>query len=154
MSTPTYRKATDADLDTLAQLRYEMELERPGVEGGIDRAAFVRVHGEVMREWLDRGSLHSWLAEVGNAPVGCAVVLSWRMPPNAHQMVRRRGLVTNVYTRPAYRRQGIGRRLMELVIADARENGIARLVLWASTMGRPLYEDLGFVTERVMDLDL
>lgn len=154
VSAITYRKATASDLDTLAQLRYEMELERPGAAGSIDRAAFVAAHGDVMREWLSRGGLHAWLAEAEGVPVASVILLSWRMPPNARQLVRRRGLVTNVYTRPAYRAQGIARHLMELLIADARESGIARLVLWASTMGRSLYDDLGFGSERVMDLDL
>lgn len=150
----TYRKATADDLDTLAQLRYEMELERQGAAGIVDHATFLAAHGEVMREWLLRGGLHAWLAEAEGVPVASAVILSWRMPPNAQHLIRRRGLVTNVYTLPAYRGQGIARRLMELLIADARESGIARLVLSASTMGRPLYEDLGFGSERVMDLDL
>ncbi len=154
MATITYRAATSDDLDTLAQLRYEMELERPGTEAGIDRAVFLQTHNDVMREWLAGDGLHAWLAEADGVPVGSVVLLSWRMPPNGRQLARRRALVTNVYTRPQFRGQGIARALMERLIEYARERGVSRLVLWASEMGQPLYEDLGFGRDRVMSLDL
>lgn len=107
MAIITYRAATSDDLDTLALLRYEMEQERPGTESGIDRASFLQAHNEVMRAWLASDGLHAWLAESDGVAVASVVLLSWRMPPNGRQLVRRRALVTNVYTRPQFRRQGI-----------------------------------------------
>lgn len=53
-------------------------------------------------------------------------------------------IVLNVYTDPAFRRRGLAEMLMGHVIDWAREAKIGRLVLHASTAGRPLYEKLGF----------
>jgi GNAT superfamily N-acetyltransferase len=39
---------------------------------------------------------------------------------------------------------GLARRLMTTVIDWSRLNGVDRLILHASTDGRPLYESLGF----------
>jgi GNAT superfamily N-acetyltransferase len=56
-----------------------------------------------------------------------------------------------VLTRPEYRRQGLARRLMEDVIAIAERRGIHTLKLDATGEGRPLYESLGFVVEKVVE---
>jgi hypothetical protein len=42
---------------------------------------------------------------------------------------------------------------MEMLVEYAREQKIQRLVLWASDMGRPLYESLGFRDSRGMELN-
>jgi GNAT superfamily N-acetyltransferase len=62
-------------------------------------------------------------------------------------------MVSSVYTMPEYRRRGISRQLMLMLIAEARELQIRRLVLWASDMGRPMYEGLGFEPSHGMELD-
>ncbi len=154
MTTTTYREATGDDANVLAELRYAMECERNPGEPAPDHEAYLAAHREVTREWMARGELHAWLAEADGTPVACVILLDWRMHPNFSDPQRRRGLVTGVYTQPAYRRQGIGRQLMERLVAHARERHITRLVLWASQMGAPLYEQVGFVPSRAMEWNL
>jgi GNAT superfamily N-acetyltransferase len=48
---------------------------------------------------------------------------------------------------PEHRRQGIGRRLMETVLASLHGRGLTCIRLDATPMGLPLYEGLGFVAE-------
>ena len=63
--------------------------------------------------------------------------------------------MSSVYTAPEYRRLGIARRLMTMLLDAARELGVHRLLLNSSDMGRPLYESLGFVTPtREMEINL
>jgi ribosomal protein S18 acetylase RimI-like enzyme len=55
-----------------------------------------------------------------------------------------------VGVRAAYRRQGLGRRLMETAIAAAWQRGIARIELWVRSPNAAaiaLYKRLGFVEE-------
>lgn len=56
----------------------------------------------------------------------------------------RQAIVLNVYTEPAFRRQGLARALMHEVLAWARKTELESLVLHAAPDGRPLYEALGF----------
>jgi GNAT superfamily N-acetyltransferase len=56
-----------------------------------------------------------------------------------------------VLTRPEYRRQGLARRLMEDAILSAERDGIRTLKLDATDEGRPLYESLGFVVEKIVE---
>ena len=50
----------------------------------------------------------------------------------------------NMYVAPEYRRRGIARNLLDLLIADSRERGIDFITLEATQMGRKLYENYGF----------
>lgn len=147
-----YREATTADLLALAELRWEMEVERHGQQFSLDvySEAFVRS----MRDDMERGHFRSWLAEAGGRPVACVVLIWWPTPPHFENLNRKRGFVSSVYTRPDYRRRGIGRELMQTLVATSREMGIQRLILWASEMGRPLYEELGFTDSGGMEFNI
>src|SRR4051794_35324532 len=48
---------------------------------------------------------------------------------------------------PEARRRGLGRALTEAAVARLRERGATTVLLFATDMGRPLYERLGFVIE-------
>ena len=54
------------------------------------------------------------------------------------------GYVTNVYTRPAYRGQGIGTRLMTHVLQWATEQDLESLIVWPSETSVGFYERAGF----------
>jgi GNAT superfamily N-acetyltransferase len=56
-----------------------------------------------------------------------------------------------VLTHPECRRQGLARRLMEDAISSAEREGIRTLKLDATDEGRPLYESLGFVVEKIVE---
>ena len=49
---------------------------------------------------------------------------------------------------PEHRRHGLGRTLCEAAIAWLRERGAQTILLYATDLGRPLYEQLGFAAER------
>jgi GNAT superfamily N-acetyltransferase len=60
--------------------------------------------------------------------------------------------VRAMYTSPRFARRGVGRRILELCVAAAADEGFARLELMATRSGRPLYESFGFVPiEEVVD---
>ena len=50
----------------------------------------------------------------------------------------------NVYTRDEYRRQGVARKLVTMLINEAKERGVTEISLDATDMGKPLYITLGF----------
>lgn len=153
MGDVTYRAAKLDDLETLAGLRYDMQLDMAHDISLMAHDAYVATYVSEMRDEFMRGRALAWLAEAGGQAVAAVTLLWWVVPPSVEWPVRRRGQVSNVYTRPAYRRRGISRHLMELLLATARERGIQRLVLWASAMGQPLYEGLGFGPSRAMEID-
>jgi len=64
----------------------------------------------------------------------------------------RGGHIANIYTAPAYRRLGLARSLMDLILTWAKSEKLDRITLSASTEGKPLYEALGFTATAEMQL--
>ena len=64
----------------------------------------------------------------------------WKKNPSG-----KKAYIMNMYTAPEYRRQRIAIRTLDLLVKDAREQGVSQIALEATDMGRPLYEKYGFV---------
>ena len=151
----TYRAATADDAATIANLRWEMETERHEAhEGHVTQAAFLAQASDIVRSELARGGYRAWVAEADGQVVACVVLMCWPVMPSLERLQRSRGMVSSVYTKPDYRRQGVARRLMDTLIADCRQRKMQRLILWASEMGRPLYEDMGFAPSRGHEFEI
>jgi GNAT superfamily N-acetyltransferase len=137
------RPATVDDIEHLVAHREQMFRDM-----GI--AADFEAMAHATRRWLLRaipaGEYRGWVSVTDAGAViagGGLIVIPW--PPGPFQMDPRCGFVFNVYTDPAHRQQGVGRRLMDAMHAWCRAEGIERVVLNASTFGRQLYADMGYV---------
>ncbi|MBE2182359.1 MAG: GNAT family N-acetyltransferase [Anaerolineae bacterium] len=101
------------------------------------------------RDWLlehmTSETYTGWFAlnEAGEVVAGAGVwFVDW--PPTSISPQRGRGYVTNVYTEPAYRKQGLAAWLVSQCIEECRRRGYDFVMLHTSVQGRPLYEELGF----------
>lgn len=54
----------------------------------------------------------------------------------------------NMYTAPEYRRQGIAIHTLDLLVKNAKEQGVLQIVLEATDMGRLLYEKYRIVYKK------
>ena len=57
-----------------------------------------------------------------------------------HNPTGKKAYIMNMYTAPEYRRQGIAINTLDLLVKDAKEQGVLQIALEATYMGRPLYE--------------
>jgi GNAT superfamily N-acetyltransferase len=107
--------------------------------------AMIELLSSILRPMLASGEYNGWLATAENETVVAGAGVQVRtLLPRPETDVAREALVVNVYVEPRYRRQGLARRLMADILTWSREQGIERVSLHASAMGRPLYESLGF----------
>ena len=97
------------------------------------------------RAALADGSHAAWLVFDGDTWIGAGGVSFYRIMPTYHNPSGRRAYLMNIYTHPDYRRRGIARHLVDLLVGEARQRGITAISLEATDMGRPLYEAYGFV---------
>lgn len=158
MSDPfTIRGATPADATILAAQRAAMFADM-GTIPPTAKAALIQASAEYFGAALASGDYVGWLASSREAPQhaigGAGLQLRPMLPrPDAAGtglLLGREGIIMNVYVERPWRRRGLARRLMTDVLAWARANRVARVVLHASDEGRPLYEALGFVATNEM----
>lgn len=148
-----YRKTTKADMKILMKLRLEMLREVNGLPGEYE---YDENFISESRRYFESGEQTTVIASNGETLVGCASLsYTWIMPTFSHPTGNRAHLM-NVYTRADYRRRGISKKMVEILIDEAKENGVTEISLDATEMGRPLYESLGFKASdscMVMDLE-
>lgn len=87
--------------------------------------------------------------------VACASMSYIEIMPTFSHPSGERAHLMNVYTEKDYRRRGIARQLVNMLIGDARAHGATEISLDATESGRPLYESMGFkASEECMVIDI
>lgn len=103
----------------------------------VRKAVFVQeqqVPAEMELDEFDAASLHA----LARGPAGEAIGTG-RLLPDGH--------IGRMAVLPSWRGKGIGRALLESLMDEARQRGMARLALHAQTAATGFYERFGFVAE-------
>ena len=150
----TIRQATIADVPDLVRLRRAM-FEAMGFDDAAQLDAADKAAAAYFAEAIPAGGFHGWLAFApSNEAVGSGGAVIVQHPPGPSNLSDRSGYIMNIVTLPRYRRQGISRRIMQTMPEWLAEQGIQRVELHTTGMGRSLYEELGFVDGNEMRLKL
>ena len=136
------RIADRNDIELMMSSRLEMLREVNSLDADYQYdEAFV----EASREYFLNGDQTTVLALDGDRVAGCASICYIKMMPTFCHPTGYRAHLTNVYTAKDYRRQGLGKKMVDMLIKDAWTKGATEISLDATQAGRPLYEMCGFV---------
>lgn len=78
--------------------------------------------------------------------IGCATLCLINLMPTYDHPNGKRAHIMNVFTKPAYRGQGVAYQMLLKLIEVAKEEGVSELSLDATEAGRKLYEKCGFTS--------
>lgn len=111
------------------------------------------------RKWLaprlSDGTYFGYIMEEMEQPVAGIGLMLIDWPPHpSHPTEARRGYILNVFVEPAHRRKGLAKMLMDMADAEFKRRGVGFSALHATSMGRPLYEKLGWEAGREMTKSL
>ena len=140
-----YKRATLQDLEILVETRIEVLRAANRVDASTDMAQVEQETCAYYRSALADGTHTAYLVFDGDTFVGAGGVSYYTVMPTYHNPTGQKAYIMNMYTRPAYRRQGIAAKTLDLLVQDARVRGVHAISLEATSMGRPLYEAYGFV---------
>ncbi|HEV3186993.1 MAG TPA: GNAT family N-acetyltransferase [Acidimicrobiales bacterium] len=143
-------RAGSANISDLAALRFQWRTEEGG-EKGLSREGFELK----FFEWFEkhRESHRAYVATIDGKPVGCAWLFVVERIPGPEKFVRRAGMVQSVYVQPVFRGGGIGAKLIESLISDARTMQLDYLMTHPSTTSFDFYRRLGFdAADRALEL--
>ena len=87
----------------------------------------------------------SWIALDNEKIIGTSGISIVEKPPYFGCSSGKIALLSSMFTDKSYRRQGIAKKLLSLVVDEARKQGCGTVQITASDMGGLLYTDFGFV---------
>ncbi len=146
-----YRLATLEEIPTLRELR-KIQLIEEGHKPVVNMDAEL---DEFFRRRMGDGSMLEWVGVENGEIVATGGLIFYDMPPAFNNKTGLKGYVCNMYTAPAYRRQGVASHILTTIIDEAKARGIRQMWIGASAMGKPVYAKQGFKdTGTWMDLNL
>ena len=136
-------KATKNDIETLMKIRIEMLKE---VNSLSDDYVFDKSFIENCRKNFEcTGETQTDILCIENGePVACASLCYLSMMPTFSHPTGKRAHLMNVYVKKDFRRKGLAKKMLELLIEEAKSRKVTEISLDATEKGRPLYESMGF----------
>jgi GNAT superfamily N-acetyltransferase len=135
------RIADKNDIDLMMSSRLEMLKEVNSLDADYQYSeSFV----EDSRKYFLEGDQTTVLALDGDRVAGCATICYFTIMPTFSHPTGKRAYLMNVYTAKEYRKQGIGQKMVDMLIEDAWARGATEISLDATEAGRPLYKKCGF----------
>ena len=151
-----YKKLTENELDRFIGMRITQLTEEYTSEGKsapeVDLKSALK---EYYHKHMADGTFVSWLAMDGDKIIGTSGMSFVEKPPYFSCPSGRLGLLSSMFTDPAYRRMGIATQLLDRVVKEAKDYGCGTIYITASDMGVKLYTAYGFKHNgNFMQLDL
>lgn len=136
-----FRKATIDDLNDLLENRIEFVtmLRKPE-----DISSFKVKTEKFIRQNLTNDKMLAFIAIDNKKIVSSCILCIYETLPTPSCLNGKNGLLLNVYTLPEYRRQGLAKKSISLLIEEAKKQKVDKIVLSATDDGYWLYQDLGF----------
>ena len=138
-----WKWATPDDLETLVRTRMEVLRAANGLD---DSADMSRVEAQTRVYYQQCWDTHAaLLVYKDETVVGTGGVSFYRVMPTCMNPTGQKAYIMNMYTAPDYRRRGIARKTLDMLVQECRRRGVDFITLEATAAGRPLYESYGFV---------
>lgn len=139
-----YKKATLKDIDELVRTRI-IVLRAANKLSDDEDMSVVEESYAYYRRALETGEHIAYLVYDNRKFIGAGGVSFYQAMPTYHNSTGKKAYIMNMYTAPEYRRQGIAFYTLDLLVKDAKEQGVSQIALEATDMGRPLYKRYGFM---------
>lgn len=140
-----YKRATLQDLDELVSTRVTVLRAANKLSEDTDMELVRKASYEYYQNALSSGEHIAYLVYDEKKFIGAGGVSFYQVMPTYHNPGGRKAYIMNMYTAPEYRRQGIAMHTLDLLVKEAKAQGITQISLEATEAGRALYEKYGFV---------
>ena len=140
-----YKIASEEDFPELANMRWDFKMEgEEFITDSYDKEVFIEQCINFFNQgYRDKTWIH-WIAKSKDVIISHVSIHIIRKIPKPNRIVDKFGYITNVYSKPQYRGQGIGSNLIDHVKQWAVENDLEILIVWPSTKSAKFYQRKGF----------
>jgi predicted acetyltransferase len=144
MKTITYHKATTSDIYLLVDNRISFALELAPEQAEESVLKLKQQLTKYFTQAMVDGSCISFFAKCEDKIAGIGSVHLREMPGSFKNPSGKWGYVMNMYTVPSYRRKGICKTILNLLVAEGEKYGITAFELHATPEGELVYLQNGF----------
>ncbi|MBK9727036.1 MAG: GNAT family N-acetyltransferase [Saprospiraceae bacterium] len=141
----TYNKATIDDTSTLVDNRILFALELSGEQSQEKTIALRKQMTNYFSKATADNSCISYIAKYNGIVAGIGSVHSREMPGNFKNPSGKWGYIMNMYTVPEFRRKGICKAILEILVEEGKKFGITAFELHATKDGENVYRQEGFI---------
>lgn len=138
-----FNNATSKDISTLIDLRCAYLQEDLGSIADADLCAIKSLLPDYYEKHLNNDLL-VFVARNRDDIVSCAFLLIVEKPMSPSFITGKTGMVLNVYTKPEYRKKGYAKKLMTMMLEEAKACHISVIELKSTEDGYELYKTVGF----------
>lgn len=137
------RLATPNDIPILVELRKQQLIDEglPPVSIKMDIDMEL---SDYFTSAISDGTFISWVMDNDGEIIATSGVCFYALPPNFSNPSGKIAYITNMYTKPEYRRNGIATELLDMVIGEAKKRGYKVIRLHTSEYGKSIYIKSGF----------
>lgn len=140
-----YVRATKEDIEELVRTRMIVLRAANKLPDEVDMSVVEKESYEYYERALVTGEHIAYLVYDNGRFIGAGGVSFYQVMPTYHNPGGKKAYIMNMYTDPEYRRRGIAYHTLDLLVKEAKEQGISQIALEATDMGRPMYEKYGFM---------
>lgn len=139
-----YRKAKQKDISLLTKVRIKLIEEDSGKLSVQESADLIQGIKEYVNKAMKAGTFFAYMAFDKGALAGTCCINLYSVLPGKKLPNGKNAYLQNMYVEPSYRRMGIGKKLVELAVDEARKKGHSRIELHSTKIGKCLFEQCGF----------
>lgn len=142
----TYKQATIQDVDLLVNSRIDLLKAANHLENNESLDLVAKQLRNYYTLSIPSGNYIAYLAYHEDIWVGTGGICFYTVAPTYHNPTGKKAYITNMYTKPDFRKNGIATYILNMLIKTSLDMGINFISLEATASGRTLYEKHGFVT--------
>lgn len=139
----TIKQADIDDLDTLMEWRMEVLRDVFSLQNEQYMTDLEKANCSYYQNMLKTGG-HIACFAYQQEIIGCGGMCIYQEMPSPDNPSGKCAYLMNIYTRPQFRRQGVGEKIVLWLIEQAIQLGITKIYLETSDCGRKLYQKIGF----------
>lgn len=148
-----FEQAVEEDIDQLVNMRMAYLYDSFDTISESQKSSIERELPKYFLKHLGNDMM-AFVAKDNGKIIATAMLVMVEKPANPRFITGRIGEVLSVYTCPEYRRRGIGKQVMMMVLNYAKEQKLDIVELKATKSGYPLYKQLGFEEEKGLNVPM
>jgi ribosomal protein S18 acetylase RimI-like enzyme len=139
-----FRKANYDDINLLTEIRIKVLKKANALKDDVNMDNVFRETHKYYMEYLNDNNHITYPAFDDKIFIGCGSICFYNVMPTYNNQTGKKAYIMNMYTKENYRRKGIGTKVPDLLVKEAKQKCIKQIQLESTEIGKYLYKKYGF----------